>query len=125
MNVISNTRVSTVTEVSTTITQYDFLATPKMSSYLVAFIVSPYVATTSSSYPNFAVYSRPAAKVNGATALSMEFGPKMLEALGLYLQRLYGSLGNDKMDMAAIPDFSAGGKLALRSPFSGDFLINL
>ena len=82
-----------------------------MSSYLLAFIVSDF---DSAEEGKFHVYARPEAK--NATGKSLEFGVKMLKKFGEYLDIDYYSVANvTKMDMAAIPDFSAGGELLMKN----------
>lgn len=84
-----------------------FELTPPLPTYLIAFIVSKY--ERNSEKEEFGVYARPGAK--NATKVALDFGSKMLDAFGVYLNISYYALGTTtKMDMAAIPDFSAGGK---------------
>lgn len=83
-----------------------------MSTYLLAFIVSKYdgrLNGDSQATSSFGVYARPEAK--NVTQLSATFGKTMLDEFGVYLNFSYYSVDNiDKLDMAAIPDFSAGGE---------------
>lgn len=75
-----------------------------MSAYLVAFIVSNYVGSLKNT-DKFGVYARPEAKLY--TDYATEFGIKMLDKFNEYFgSNYYDYL--DKLDMAAIPDFSAG-----------------
>jgi len=83
-----------------------FADTPKMSTYLLAFIVSNYDFTENTAQ-NFGVYARPEMKAQ--TTYARDFGVDMLARLGGYFEIDYYSVASvNKMDMAAIPDFSAG-----------------
>lgn len=73
-----------------------------MSSYLVAFIVSDYESIENES-GNFSIWARANAIEHAAYSLSI--GPQILDFLGTYTNVSYSL---PKMDMAAIPDFSAG-----------------
>lgn len=81
-----------------------FKITPKMPTYLLAFIVSDYEGMESED-SQFGVYARPESKPH--TKYALDFGIESLKALGDYLGVDYYSVV-EKMDMAAIPDFSAG-----------------
>lgn len=100
MNVLSNTKPdapsdSTINGVERS--TYVFAETPKMSTYLLAFIVSKYVGTSNTA-GTFGVYARPEAKLQ--TALALEFGQDMLKKLGDYVGINYYSDKVTKMDMA-------------------------
>lgn len=83
-----------------------FKITPKMPAYLLAFIVSDYDGMENSN-KSFGVYARPDS--NPHTKYALDFGIDSLKALGDYLGVDYYSVNDvEKMDMAAIPDFSAG-----------------
>lgn len=78
-----------------------------MSTYLVAFIVSEFQIRTNS-YGNFSVIARPDAY--DQTSYAHEVGPKLLSQLETYLDFPYSDMtAMTKMEMAALPDFSAGG----------------
>ncbi|XP_064552682.1 membrane alanyl aminopeptidase [Drosophila montana] len=77
--------------------------TPKMSTYLLAFIISEFTVRKDD---QFGVLARP--EFYAQTQYSFNVGRLILEEMGKYLNLSYYTLGNDKMDMAAIPDFSAG-----------------
>lgn len=102
MNTISNTRRNAA---KSSAIKDVFETTPKMSSYLLAFIVSKYEGNTAT---KVGVYARPAAKAQ--TELASTFGASMMDEFGTYLGLDYYTAGIPKMDMAAIPDFSAGGE---------------
>ncbi|SPP82964.1 blast:Membrane alanyl aminopeptidase [Drosophila guanche] len=74
-----------------------------MSTYILAFIISEFTARKDD---KFGVLARP--EYYSQTQYSFNVGPKILAEIGKYLNLDYYTLGNDKMDMAAIPDFSAG-----------------
>lgn len=81
----------------------------QMSTYLLAFIVSNYEGSLANN-EKFGVYARPEAQIH--TNYSVEFGVQMLDELGKYFGIDYYAIENvEKLDMAGIPDFSAGGKL--------------
>ncbi|XP_016982032.2 membrane alanyl aminopeptidase [Drosophila rhopaloa] len=80
-----------------------YKTTPKMSTYLLAFIISEFVARKDD---NFGVFARP--EYYAQTQYPYNVGVQILKEMGDYLDKDYYSMGNDKMDMAAIPDFSAG-----------------
>lgn len=76
-----------------------------MSTYLVAFIVSEFQIRNSSD--TFRVIARPDAY--DQTYYASEVGPKLLSQLELYLDYPYSNMTEmTKMDLAALPDFSAG-----------------
>lgn len=111
MMTLSNTKILGSTNMSTLVPPKfvdDFDVTPPMSTYLVAFIVSKYEGTNNTDVTKpFGVYARKDAKAQ--TKLALEFGQGMLAKFGEYLGIDYYSVnGVTKMDMAAIPDFSAG-----------------
>ncbi|XP_017058608.1 membrane alanyl aminopeptidase [Drosophila ficusphila] len=80
-----------------------YKTTPIMSTYLLAFIISEFVARRDDS---FGVYARP--EYYAQTQYPYNVGVQILQEMGTYLNKNYYTMGNDKMDMAAIPDFSAG-----------------
>lgn len=79
-----------------------------MSTYLLAFIVSEF-KVRENLQKTFSVYSRP--KAYPQTEYSFEWGQKMLAKFDEYFDYKYSSVPEmTKMSMAALPDFSAGGK---------------
>ena len=76
-----------------------------MSTYLIAFIISNYVGSLKNT-EDFGVYARPEAKP--LPEYAVEFGIQMLDELNKYFGINYSETMISKMDMAAIPDFSAG-----------------
>ncbi|CAK1546277.1 unnamed protein product [Leptosia nina] len=86
-----------------------FERTPKMSTYLIAFIVSDFeaISTNNNATHPFHIYARKTAGNTGTFALDM--GVKLLDIMEEYTQIPYYSMAT-KIDMkqAAVPDFSAG-----------------
>ncbi|XP_067625605.1 membrane alanyl aminopeptidase-like [Eurosta solidaginis] len=80
-----------------------YVRTPHMSTYLLAFIVSEFTQRYNS---QFGVISRP--EYYDQTEYSFNVGQEILSKLDSYFGIKYYDMGNDKMHMAAIPDFSAG-----------------
>lgn len=86
-----------------------FKTTPLISSYLLAFIVSNYTGSQNTD-KTFGVFARPEAIET--TKYALDFGQKMIKSFGEYLNMSYYSFKDvKKIDMAAIPDFSAGGNI--------------
>ena len=77
----------------------------KMSTYLVAFVVSKFkfVETTLDNNVRFRIWSQPNSL--DQTAYANEIGPKMLEFFENYYNVKFPL---PKQDMIAVPDFSAG-----------------
>ncbi|XP_050466418.1 putative aminopeptidase-2 [Cataglyphis hispanica] len=73
-----------------------------MSTYLVAFVISEF-KNSASSKNDFNVWSRPS--VIDQTSYALKIGTEALELLGNIFEQEYQL---PKMDMVAIPDFSAG-----------------
>jgi aminopeptidase N len=80
-----------------------YATTPKMSTYLVAFIFSEFNERFNG---DFGVIARP--EYYSQTDYAHEVGQRVLNELDSYLGIKYYEKGIDKMHMAAIPDFSAG-----------------
>lgn len=80
-----------------------------MSTYLLAFVVSDFKNITNG---RFSVWARPNAIDSARYAL--EVGPKILEFFEDYFSIKYPL---PKIDMIALPDFSAGGNLEQISIF--------
>ena len=77
----------------------------KMSTYLVAFVVSKfkYVEETRSNNVKFRIWTSPSSL--DQTALAKDMGPKILEFFESYFNVKFPL---PKQDMIAIPDFGAG-----------------
>lgn len=83
-----------------------FQTTPKMSSYLVAFIVSKYAYLESETLEYYRVFFREEARETANYTLHI--APPLLQKLEEFTNISYNSTGIDKLDQVAIPDFSAG-----------------
>ncbi len=83
-----------------------FENSPLMSTYLLAFVISRFVSNEGTTGPNgveFKVWSRKA--VSDQVEIAAEVGPQILE----FYERHYDvPYPLPKMDLVAIPDFSAG-----------------
>lgn len=80
-----------------------YAQTPKLSTYLLAFIVSEFNERFNG---NFGVLARP--EYYQQTEYAFDVGQEILKEFDTYLNIPYYNMGIDKMHMAAIPDFSAG-----------------
>ena len=78
-----------------------FVESVPISTYLVAFVVSDFVNKTSG---NFAVWTR--ADAIRSADYALQIGPKILQ---YFEEFFYIKYPLPKMDMIALPDFSAGG----------------
>ncbi|EEZ99297.2 aminopeptidase N-like protein [Tribolium castaneum] len=106
---ISNTdgtRETNTTNVAYTTTT--FKPTPKMSTYLVAFVVSDYTCdeTMIDDTTHHLVCSRSEAAPN--RKIANEAGPKLVKVMEDWTGIKYSESGMTKMHQLAIPDFSAG-----------------
>ncbi|XP_013106936.1 membrane alanyl aminopeptidase [Stomoxys calcitrans] len=102
MKTVSNTRIiKSVMDGEYFIDTY--YTTPKMSTYLLAFIVSEFNERFNG---EFGVLARP--EYFQQTEYAFDVGQKILKEFDDYFNLPFYSLGVDKMHMAAIPDFSAG-----------------
>lgn len=86
------------------LTRDEFEKTPKMSTYLVAFIVSEFKCRENGD-KNFTVCSRPPAY--DQTEYSLEVGQKTLAKFDEVFDYPYNKQMK-KMHMIAVPDFAAG-----------------
>lgn len=102
---ISNTLPVSVSEHSTGLEILKFSPTPKMSTYLLAFIIGDfeYLEQKSKNGVLVRVYTTPGKKHQAEFALSC--GVKMLEFYEEYFDIKYPL---DTLDMIAIPDFASG-----------------
>ncbi|KAJ8973357.1 hypothetical protein NQ317_001401 [Molorchus minor] len=108
LNALFNTgQTRSTTNVTSGITTVTFKTTPKMSTYLVALIVSEFTCTTGLSIGTvpYQVCSRNASA--GTRQLAVTYGPSLLAALNNFTNYDY-SRGNEKIDLVAIPGFAAG-----------------
>ncbi|XP_069962085.1 membrane alanyl aminopeptidase-like [Bactrocera oleae] len=102
MNSFGNTRISNKITNGNYVEDV-YVQTPRMSTYILAFIVSEFAERSNT---NFGVIARP--EYYDQTEYSYTVGQQLLAALNSYFGINYYEMGNDKMHMAAIPDFSAG-----------------
>ncbi|KAJ8973356.1 hypothetical protein NQ317_001400 [Molorchus minor] len=107
LNVLFNTQVKYSTNTSKELTSVTFDPTPKMSAYLLAFVVSEFTCSTGDKVGStiYEVCSRN--ETASLRDLAVTVGPKMLAALNNLTAIDYGKYMK-KLDLAAIPDFSAG-----------------
>ncbi|XP_068909492.1 aminopeptidase N-like [Tenebrio molitor] len=92
-----------------TITTTTFVTTPRMSTYLIAFVVSDFTCTEGEDLEPgvaYAVCSRDEAK--DTREIAVEVGPKLTKVLEEFTGIKYSESTITKMDQFAIPDFSAG-----------------
>ncbi|CAG9832720.1 unnamed protein product [Diabrotica balteata] len=95
--------VAQTTNTTTTV----FVQTPKMSTYLIAFVISKYNCTSGTNLgTDFGVCSRTDLSSDRDEAL--QYGMRILEAFDQYTASPYNLTNLKKLDQFAIPDFSAG-----------------
>ncbi|XP_023311613.1 aminopeptidase N-like [Anoplophora glabripennis] len=107
-NALFNTKeLDTTTDKDAGTKTTNFAATPVMSTYLVAFIVSEFTCTSGDPVDGavFQVCSRD--ELADTRKRAAEVGSKVIEKLNEYTGISY-SKSMEKMDQVAIPDFSAG-----------------
>lgn len=76
-----------------------------MSTYLLAFVISPFVAMENAEY-NYRVFAR--SEAYDTLRYSFDIGPPTLNSLEAFTNSTYLGTGIGKLDQVAIPDFSAG-----------------
>ncbi|VVD01643.1 unnamed protein product [Leptidea sinapis] len=106
---VANTKMQTSNSLSNGYIREVFYPTPKMSTYLVAFLISEFEASASvtNGEKEFGIYTRPEA--SNQSAYAFEFGGNVVDALGSFYGIDYYSVdSNLKLDHVALPDFSAG-----------------
>lgn len=109
MEVISNSNIAKSLESVNTIDMMK--VTSLLSPYILGVVVSDFSFRGDESRGNhkFGVFARPNAYEQ--TLFSFEIGPKLMDAFGEWtLLDWYDFEDVEKMDMVAIPDFSAGGE---------------
>lgn len=109
LNAISNTPIDGKAVIDNEFEKVTFKKTPKMSTYLIAFIVSKYTCTESTLIEktlSHLICSRPESETT--RGLASEYSTKILEALATFTNIKYSTMSLQKMAQAAIPDFSAG-----------------
>ncbi|KAG5892307.1 hypothetical protein JTB14_023487 [Gonioctena quinquepunctata] len=103
-NVLANTPVKNVTKKGNeTITT--FQTTPPMSTYIVAFIISHFEPALKKG-GKYNVYARKSAEEN--MEIAKNYGEKLVDLMGDWIQIKYQDLGNPQVNQIAIPDFAAG-----------------
>lgn len=100
---LSNTNIDTYLEYENMAIEM-FKTTPKMSSYLLAFVISEFEGISNGS---FNVFATPNFIKNANYAL--DAGQRILKSIGEYVGHDYFENGMEKMTMAGIPDFISGG----------------
>ncbi|XP_041970214.1 membrane alanyl aminopeptidase-like [Aricia agestis] len=105
---LANTKLQISVEQTNGYIRDIFYPTPRMSTYLVAFLVSEFDAVTNiNNTEEFGIYSRPEA-IN-QTQYAFDFGVRVVKALSDYYGLDYYSTdSNIKLDHIALPDFKAG-----------------
>ncbi|CAH2070908.1 unnamed protein product, partial [Iphiclides podalirius] len=105
---LTNTELKEMFERPNGIIREVFYPTPRMSTYLVAFLVSEFEAGNITKGPQeFGVFTRPEAK--NQSAYAFDFGRRVVTALGAYFGIDYYSTNNNlRLDHIALPDFRAG-----------------
>ncbi|CAD0197373.1 unnamed protein product [Chrysodeixis includens] len=106
---LSNTEIEKSEVLSNGYVREYFYPTPKMSTYLVAFLVSEFEAGAQvfNGTREFGVYSRPEAK--NQSQFAFEFGTQVVDALGTYFGIDYYSTDSHlRLDHVALPNFRAG-----------------
>lgn len=82
-----------------------FAKTPKMSTYLVAFVISDFPGLSSIDM-SISIWAR--SDVRDAAKYAHTITPKLLKSLEDFTNIKYNESGLNKIDFVAIPDFAAG-----------------
>lgn len=104
LTAVSNTKVTESSNSTSNFIKSKFDCTPKMSTYLLAILVSSFDSTKSPSEPDFLQVFHAPSK-SGQAELAAQAGTDILRFYETYFDIPYEI---SKMDMAAIPDFDAG-----------------
>ncbi|XP_066149975.1 aminopeptidase N-like [Euwallacea fornicatus] len=86
-----------------------FEPTPAMSTYLLAFIITQDFHITTSTAKldySFSVFARKSA--DNFVSCAMKYGPEIINKMGDTIGITYFDLGNSKITLAALPEFTAG-----------------
>ncbi|RZB39723.1 Peptidase M1 domain containing protein [Asbolus verrucosus] len=106
-NVIANTlQNGNVNVTSENLEIVNFKTTPRMSTYLNAFVISNFTCDTVETKLPFRVCSR--AEAANERKYALDISPKLMNYLENFTGIPYNVSGIGKMDQVAIPDFSAG-----------------
>ncbi|XP_045519265.1 membrane alanyl aminopeptidase-like [Pieris brassicae] len=106
---LTNTKIQSTVPLANGYVREIFYPTPRMSTYLVAFLISEFesVTTIKNGDNEFGVYTRPEA-IN-QTEYAVDFGQRIVDALGDYFGIDYYSVdSNLKLDHVALVDFQSG-----------------
>lgn len=106
---LANTKLQSSVTLENGYVRETFYPTPKMSTYLVAFLVSEFESGNSLVLGDneFGVYSRPEA--TNQSQYAFDFGQRVVQELGTYFGiDYYSTNANLKLDHIALPDFGAG-----------------
>ncbi|XP_049870025.1 membrane alanyl aminopeptidase-like [Pectinophora gossypiella] len=106
---LANTKLKEQIRLSNGYVRETFYPTPRMSTYVVAFLVSEFEAANyaTNGTREFGVFTRPDAK--NQTAFTFDFGQRAVEALSAYLGvDYYTTDANLKLDHVALIDFKVG-----------------
>ncbi|XP_032512667.2 membrane alanyl aminopeptidase-like [Danaus plexippus] len=106
---LTNTEIMSVTEMNNGYIRENFYPTPRMSTYLVAFLVSEFEAGSSNTLGanELGIYTRPDAK--NQTEYAFDVAQRIVKALGDYFGIDYYSTNNHlRLDHVALTDFRAG-----------------
>ncbi|XP_055853626.1 membrane alanyl aminopeptidase-like [Episyrphus balteatus] len=102
---VSNTRIIESKLVEKAYYKDVFATTPRMSTYILAFLVSDFNERNDAD-GQFYVVARP--EYYSQTEYALDVGGKLLVKFDDYTKLPYYEIGVEKMHLAAIPDFSAG-----------------
>ncbi|MDR3612070.1 MAG: M1 family metallopeptidase [Candidatus Obscuribacterales bacterium] len=105
LEVISNEAVASVAPFSPTLKRVTFATTPKMSSYLVALIVGPFVGTKAVVVEGVPIRIWSIGEKSNQLSFASAATAKLLPFYNNYFGIKYP---NSKLDLIAIPDFEAG-----------------
>ncbi|XP_072939870.1 putative aminopeptidase-2 [Epargyreus clarus] len=105
---LTNTKMQSSVPLSNGYVREVFHPTPRMSTYLVAFLISEFeAANITDGAEEFGVYTRPEAK--NQSDFAFDFGKRVVQALGDYFGINYYSVdSNLRLDHVALIDFRAG-----------------
>ncbi|XP_066249423.1 aminopeptidase N-like isoform X1 [Euwallacea similis] len=105
---VANTKEKNTT-ISNGVVFTTFEDTPKMSTYLLAFIITQdfhITASTKNLSYDFSIFARKSA--DDFVSYALEYGPQLIDKMGNTIGITYPSLGNSKITLAALPEFAAG-----------------
>ncbi|RZC41831.1 aminopeptidase N-like protein [Asbolus verrucosus] len=107
-NALANTKIAKQEIIDDNLQRVTFQTTPKMSTYLLAFIISKFTCTEGNPVDQIptSVCSRKGTQNSADLAVSV--APKVLEVMEGYTDYKYGSSNITKLTQVAIPDFAAG-----------------